>query len=133
MSDMARIEVQRGPLREHIADQLRGHRVNGTEVYDEMEDITEEPVEVTQVLPAPANMYAVMGVPGHYQATKVDYLISSEGTLWGYAGDREEVSPDHTLETLPGFQGYVTQEGADELSSGELMELLDETINKENN
>src|SRR5215218_4839957 len=115
--------------RERMKTEIREFptHTNTTEIYDSMVDITEEPVEVTQVIKAPDGMYAVMGSPGELTAVPVDYLISSEGTLWGFSGDSDGASPDLTLETKPEFQGYVIREGADELSTEEIEKLLEGT------
>ena len=98
--------------------------------YDVMEDLNEETLAVDQVLVAPPGLHAVY----QYQtkarllkAVKVDYLVSSEGTLWGFIGSRDEIDITATAETLPGFEGYVVREGASELSSAELEKLLELT------
>jgi hypothetical protein len=101
------------------------HKVNTTTLYDQMVDLDEEGLEVEQVLECPPSLYAVYrAADGSLKANKVNYLLTSEGTMWGFVGSRDEVDITTTAETLPGFEGYVVREGASELSSAGLEKLL---------
>ena len=116
------------PTRHTRHDKHPDSPVNGTAIYDEMIDISEEPMEVEQILEAPTNMYTVCrATEGTLKATKVNYLLVSEGTMWGFVGIRDEVEMASTAETKDGFEGYVIKEGADALSTEEIEQLLNET------
>lgn len=80
------------------------------------------------MLEAPPALHAVYQIKERLlKATRVDYLLSSEGTLWGFIGSKDDVDISATAETLPGFQGYITKEGATGLTSKGLERLLKES------
>jgi hypothetical protein len=103
-----------------------GHRVNGTEVYDEMEDV-DDPV-IVQELPA-AGYYAVVREGERFRAAPVEcFLAFDDGSIFG----ADEEGSD--LAELPGFQGFVFSDGTKMLSSKREMlsskrveQLLEET------
>jgi len=112
-----------------LQDPRPGHTLNTSRIVDEdMESLDEEALEIEQVLEAPTALHAVYRVKERLlKAVEVDWILSSEGTLWGFIGSRDEVDISATAETLPGFEGYVVREGASELSSAGLEKLLELT------
>ena len=98
------------------------HVVVGTEIYDEMEDLTDPAPTVVQVIPAENYWTVVQDESGEHRLTPVsDFEVYSDGSLLAVDEEGED------LTELAGFAGFIFKEGSGDVSSSAVEKLLAQT------